>query len=102
MTDEDPSLRRLGDVVERVARSLRGSSARESLTVFTAWPEAVGPQIQAHAIPISFDEGRLLVEVDQPGWATQLRYLEAELLAKLGALLGAGVVTSIEVRVGRS
>jgi predicted nucleic acid-binding Zn ribbon protein len=88
-------------VVEGVARSLRGSSARASLTVFTAWPAAVGPQIEAHAAPVSFDDGRLVVEVDLPGWATQLRYLEAELLAKLDELLGAAVVTAIDVRVGR-
>jgi len=42
---------------------------------------------------------RLVVDVDQPGWATQLRYLETDLLARLAAVAGPGAVRSIEVRV---
>ena len=49
--------------------------------------------------PCSLDDGRLVVEVDEPGWATQLRYLEADLLERLAAVAGAGAVRSIEVRV---
>jgi len=40
------------------------------------------------------------VEVDEPGWATQLRYLEREILERLAAVGGSGV-ERIEVRVRR-
>jgi hypothetical protein len=50
---------------------------------------------------VLLDDGRLVVEVDEPGWATQLRYLESELLARLAAVAGAGAVRSIDVRVRR-
>jgi predicted nucleic acid-binding Zn ribbon protein len=43
----------------------------------------------------------LVVGVDDPAWATQLRFLESELLERLAAEFGPGEVTSIEVRVRR-
>jgi predicted nucleic acid-binding Zn ribbon protein len=43
----------------------------------------------------------LVVVVDQPGWATQLRFLEADLLRRLAEMVGPGVVETIEVKVRR-
>ena len=97
--DDDLGLHRLGDVADRVARSYRPGSARASVSVFGLWAEAVGPSVAAHAEPISLDDGCLVVAVDQPAWATQLRYLEPQVRARLTEALGAEVVTSIEVRV---
>jgi hypothetical protein len=41
----------------------------------------------------------LVIAVDEPGWATQLRYLESDLLGRLAGALGEGVVERVEVRV---
>lgn len=68
--------------------------------VFARWEDAVGPQVAAHARPIRLSEGTLVVEVDEPGWATQLRYLERDVLTRLAEVGGAGV-ERIEVRVKR-
>lgn len=95
----DESLQPLSVGLERVVRSLRGAGARSTGTVFGDWSEVVGPAIAAHAKPVKLEGQRLLVEVDQPGWATQLRFLEADLIARLTE---AGVdVTSLDVRVAR-
>lgn len=97
----------LAAVVASLGRKPTASGGRgraggaATVSVFRSWDDAVGAQVAAHARPISLDDGRLLVEVDQPGWATQLRYLSATLIARLDAVIGAGVVRSIEVRVGR-
>ena len=40
-----------------------------------------------------------MVAVDEPAWATQLRWLEADLVTRLNEALGAGQVERIEVRV---
>jgi predicted nucleic acid-binding Zn ribbon protein len=96
MADEPVSLEESLDVV---VRSLRGTGAKATAGVFGQWEEAVGPAVAAHARPALLDDGRLVIEVDQPGWATQLRYLEAELLQRFAAIAGPGAVRSIEVRV---
>jgi predicted nucleic acid-binding Zn ribbon protein len=68
--------------------------------VFGDWPRLVGPKIAAHATPVELVGGRLVVRADDPVWANQLRWLEQDLVARLGDQLGAGVVTAVEVRVG--
>jgi predicted nucleic acid-binding Zn ribbon protein len=69
--------------LERLARRL-GAPAPDVLTaVFARWDELVGPQVALHARPRSLRGGVLTVVVDDPAWATQLRLLSAELLARL-------------------
>ena len=90
----------VGASVERVLRHL-GAPAPDALaTVFGEWPRLVGDKVASHAQPIAVAEGRLVVRVEDPAWASQLRWLERELLERLADALGAGVVTAIEVRVG--
>ena len=67
--------------------------------MFARWEEAVGPQIAAHATPASLVDGVLVVDVDHPTWATQLRFLETDLLARLRDVAGADELTRIELRV---
>jgi predicted nucleic acid-binding Zn ribbon protein len=96
---DDDGLHRLGDSVDVVLRSLRGAGARATAGVFGRWEEAVGVHVAAHSRPALLDDGRLVVDVDEPGWATQLRYLERELLGRLASVAGPDAVRSIEVRV---
>jgi predicted nucleic acid-binding Zn ribbon protein len=92
----------LEDSLDHVVRSLRGAGAKATAGVFGQWEDVVGVHVAAHARPALLDAGRLVIEVDQPGWATQLRFLETELLERLTAVAGPGAVRSIEVRVRRS
>ena len=96
MSDEP---RPITEGIDRVVRSLRGTTAAGQVGVVARWREAVGDTVADHARPVSLEAGRLLVEVDDPGWATQLRYLEATLIEQLGSVLGKGVVTRVNVRV---
>jgi predicted nucleic acid-binding Zn ribbon protein len=67
--------------------------------VFSHWEEAVGPAIADHATPLSLRDGVLVVGVGEPAWATQLRFLERQILDRLRDAAGADVATRIEVRV---
>jgi predicted nucleic acid-binding Zn ribbon protein len=97
----EPEPRPLRDSVDEVVRSLRGTSARTLAGVFSRWDDAVGPQIAAHARPAALVDGCLVIEVDHPTWATQLRFLETELLGRLRDVGGVDEVARIELRVGR-
>ena len=70
----EPEPRPLRDSVDEVVRSLRGTGARSLAGVFGRWDEAVGAQVAADARPASLIDGCLLVDVDHPTWATQLRF----------------------------
>jgi predicted nucleic acid-binding Zn ribbon protein len=70
-------------------------------SIFDDWDSVVGAQVAAHATPASLQDGVLVLAVNDPAWATQLRFLERDLLAKVREALGADQVVSIEVRVRR-
>lgn len=91
-------LRPLSDGLSAVLGSLKGGDVRTVKGIFGTWDEAVGEVIALHARPLRIDRGVLTVEVDEPGWATQLRFLEGEIRARLEAV-GGTVVDRIEVRV---
>jgi predicted nucleic acid-binding Zn ribbon protein len=91
----DPQL--LGSVTSDLARS-RGWSGRVAEgSVFGRWPAVVGEQIAAHATPRSLNDGVLTVSAESTAWATQLRMVQAQLLAKIAAAVGDGVVTSLKI-----
>lgn len=92
--------RALGESLDRVARALGAPDAGSVAAVFSDWEAIVGPQVAAHVRPRTLRDGVLVVVADQPGWATQLRFLETDLLTRLRERLGTGAVTAIEVRVG--
>jgi predicted nucleic acid-binding Zn ribbon protein len=48
---------------------------------------------------VSVRGGVLVVAVDDPAWATEIRFLEAALKVRLNAELSENAVASIEVRV---
>ena len=95
----------LSDSLAAVVRDLRddpsGATTVASMGgVFGRWEAAVGAAVAAHVQPIRLDGTRLVVEVDDPAWATQLRFLESTLMARLAEVAGARVET-IDVRVRR-
>jgi hypothetical protein len=96
---DDP--RPVTESLDRVLRSLRGGDARGTGTLHGRWEEIVGPEIATHARPVKLSDGRLVVDVDEPAWATQLRFLEAELVTRLRDV-GGLTVSHVEVRVRRS
>jgi predicted nucleic acid-binding Zn ribbon protein len=97
--DDDP--RPVGASLDRLAARLGAPKVAALGVVFSHWDEVVGESVAAHARPLSLKDGRLVVGVDEPGWATQLNYLTADLLRRLEELAGPGAVTAVEVRVRR-
>lgn len=87
----------LGSVTAELARS-RGWSAKVAEgSVFGQWPTVVGEQIAEHANPSTLTEGVLTIEAESTAWATQLRMVQAQILAKIAAAVGDGVVTSLRI-----
>jgi predicted nucleic acid-binding Zn ribbon protein len=91
--------RPLGESLDRVTRSLGGPDAAALSVIFGRWDEVVGAHVAAHAWPLALSEGTLSIAVDQPGWATQLTYLESDLRRRANDLAGPGVVRRVRVSV---
>lgn len=91
----DPQL--FGAATSDVARSRGWSGRVAGGTVFGRWRAVVGDQIAAHATPTALHDGVLTVSAESTAWATQLRMVQAQLIAKIAAAVGDGVVTSMKI-----
>ncbi|WP_367130030.1 MULTISPECIES: DUF721 domain-containing protein [Streptomyces] len=67
--------------------------------VMGRWPQIVGDALALHCTPQTFDEDShvLTVQCDSTAWATQLRLLAPQLVARLNDDLGQGTVRTIKV-----
>lgn len=101
MTRQDRPPKSLGDALERLAGELGLDQRRPGVTVQERWPEVAGDEVAAHATPRHLDEGILTVEVDDPAWATHLRYLGPALARGLNDAAGEEIVAEIRIVVGR-
>jgi predicted nucleic acid-binding Zn ribbon protein len=101
VSDRDDGLVPVTDALDGLLRSLRGGAGRKEVGgVFGRWDDAVGPGIAAHVRPVRLERGVLLVEVDEPAWATQVRFLESDIRRRLADVTGVEV-DGLEVRVAR-
>jgi predicted nucleic acid-binding Zn ribbon protein len=90
----------LRDALARVSREL-GIAEPDAFEIVTSqWPAIVGPAVAARSRPRHLRDGVLTVDVDDGGWATQLRYSEVDVITRYAA---AGVeIARVRVTVGRS
>lgn len=92
--------KQLGSSFERLLRTMKAPSTDVLKAVFLRWPEIVGEDVAAHARPSLIDDRTLLVVADDPAWASQLRWLESELVAKIAEVSGSDRIQTVKVRVG--
>lgn len=92
----DPQL--LSSEVGRLVDDLGWALDLKVRGVFGRWTEIVGPEIGAHSTPETLTDGRLVVRTDSTAWATQLKLLAPNVVRRLNAELGDGIVTVVEVK----
>lgn len=92
---------RIGDSLDRVLAGLGRPSVDVLSTLAERWDELVGPAAAAAVHLLDLVDGVLVVAVDEPAWASHIRWAGPGVVARASELLGAGVVTSVEARVRR-
>jgi len=93
--DRDPQ--QLGRLASRIAADRGWTTHLSGGAVFGRWAELVGAEVAEHATPVSLRDGELTVQAVSTAWATQLRLLQRDLLAKIAAGAGRGVVVRLRV-----
>ena len=87
----------LGRLVDSLVTDQDWSQHTKVGSVFGRWPALVGDDVAAHCVPQTLSDGVLLVVAESTAWATQLRLLAPQILAKLRANVGGDVVTQLRV-----
>ncbi|AZG47034.1 DUF721 family protein [Gordonia insulae] len=66
-------------------------------TLFGMWDQIVGVDIAAHAQPTALSDNVLHIQAESTAWATQLRYMQGTILAKIAGAVGDGMVTTLRI-----
>lgn len=93
---DDPE--RLGAAIEGLIDSQGWQEPAAAGSLFGRWAEIVGRDLALHTRPDSLADGELTVSADSTAWATQLRLLAPQLVRRLNAELGHGMVRHVRVR----
>ena len=93
--DRDPQP--LGRLAARIAGERGWSAHLTNGQVFAKWAALVGDEVAEHARPTQLKDGELTVQADSTAWATQLRLLQRQLLARIAKGVGHGVVKRLKV-----
>jgi predicted nucleic acid-binding Zn ribbon protein len=93
--DRDPTA--LGDALEKLVDTKGWSTDLSVRALLGRWPALVGLTNAAHSWPESYADTILTVRTESTVWATSLRTMAPQLVAKLNEQLGDGTVTRIKV-----
>ncbi len=96
---EDDEPRPAKASLDRIVQKMGAPKAASLEAVFERWTDIVGEGVAAHARPRSLRNGTLVVAVDDPAWASELRFLGPQILAACTAVAGADTVRRIDVKV---
>lgn len=91
----------LDDSLDRVSRQLGLEGSKGLGAVFARWEEIVGPAMAEHVQPFRLDAESLVVTVDHPAWATQIRHLSDPLLDRIAEQAGVNRPLRLDVRIRR-
>lgn len=94
-------LKPLNDVLGKVLRRMKMSDETSALGLFSQWRTIVGGGVADHVTPLRLEKRILTVEVDDAAWATQLKFLEAQLLSTLKEHVG-NEVDALHIKVRRT
>jgi predicted nucleic acid-binding Zn ribbon protein len=92
----------LGSAISRLITDRAWEAPAAVGGVMGRWPQIVGEDLAHHCTPLSYDDEPdqrvLTVQCDSTAWATQVRLLAPQLLARLNQDLGQGTVRRIKVQ----
>ena len=87
----------LGASLDDLVREQRWEATVRSAGLSSRWDQIVGAEIAAHCRPERLVDGELTCVAESTAWATQIRLLNRQILERIAAALGTGVVRSLRV-----
>ena len=85
MTKEPVHLR---SVLEQLLKDFGTPDIRVVTSIVDQWEEVVGIDLAAKISAVAVSGSELIVRVDDPAWASQINWLEKQLLDKITNLVG--------------
>ena len=87
----------LKQVLESVLKEHKLTSDIDAYQIFSVWAEIAGPTVANHSRPIRLNGDILYVEVDDPIWLSQMRYMKEEILRKIETQIKPGMFKELKL-----
>jgi predicted nucleic acid-binding Zn ribbon protein len=91
----DPEL--LGSAVDKLVVENGWEQESSIAQLLNFWSRIVGADIADHCVPDGFADGTLRLSAESTAWATQLRLMQNQIMAKIANEVGDGVVRKISI-----
>jgi len=88
----------LRSVLEQILKDFGTPDITTVTSIIDQWEEIVGSDLATKISAVAISGSELIVRVDDPAWASQISWLENQLLDKITRLIGEEKITSIRVR----
>ena len=88
----------LRSVLEQLLKDFGTPDITVVTSIVDQWEEIVGHDLAAKISAVAVSGAELIVRVDEPAWASQINWLEKQLLDKITSLVGEEKITSIRTR----
>ena len=88
----------LRSVLEQLLKDFGTPDITTVTSIINEWEEIVGSDLATKISAVAINGSELIVRVDDPVWASQISWLEKQLLDKITRLVGEEKITSIRVR----
>ena len=88
----------LRSVLEQILKDFGTPDITTVTSIIDQWEEIVGSDLATKISAVAISGSELIVRVDDPVWASQISWLENQLLDKITRLIGEEKITSIRVR----
>jgi predicted nucleic acid-binding Zn ribbon protein len=98
MTDPQP----IDELLDELLQALGVARPVDVAQLVENWAELAGEPWGERSRPVLLRNGELVVEVADGTAATLLKYRQSDLVERLGAKLGRGLVNTVRVRITRT
>jgi predicted nucleic acid-binding Zn ribbon protein len=88
----------LGDAVDALVHDRDWTRTLTAAGLLPRWEQIVGADIAAHCRPERLEAGELKCVAESTAWATQIRLMSSQVLARIAAEVGPDIVRRISVR----
>ena len=96
-SENDPEA--LKKVIEKLLKNLGAPDTNTITNLIEKWPEIVGLEFAKYVTVVAVRESQLVVQVEDPSWASQIAWLENTLLEKISGLFGENQIISIKAQI---
>jgi predicted nucleic acid-binding Zn ribbon protein len=86
----------LRHVLESVLKERKLTSDIDAYRIFPVWGEIAGPTMANHCRPSRLNNDILYIEVDDPIWLAQLRYMKDDIMRNIDKRIKPGVFRDLK------